>query len=29
MFRRLADMRRLWHAARVLARNDALFPEGV
>jgi len=24
---RLADYRRLWHAARVLARNDALFPK--
>jgi ubiquinone biosynthesis protein len=23
---RFADARRLWHAARVLARNDALFP---
>ncbi|MEI9989398.1 MAG: 2-polyprenylphenol 6-hydroxylase [Rhizomicrobium sp.] len=23
----LADYRRLWHAARVLARNDALFPK--
>ncbi len=22
-----ADYRRLWHAARVLARNDALFPK--
>ena len=22
-----ADFRRLWHAARVLARNDALFPK--
>ena len=27
MFRRLTDARRLWHAARVLARNDALFPK--
>ena len=27
MFRRLSDTRRLWHAARVLARNDALFPK--
>jgi len=27
MFRRLSDIRRLWHAARVLARNDALFPK--
>ena len=27
MFRRLRDFRRLWHAARVLARNDALFPK--
>ncbi len=26
MFGRFADYRRLWHAARVLARNDALFP---
>jgi ubiquinone biosynthesis protein len=24
---RFADYRRLWHAARVLARNDALFPK--
>ncbi|HXC54955.1 MAG TPA: 2-polyprenylphenol 6-hydroxylase [Rhizomicrobium sp.] len=24
---RFADLRRLWHAARVLARNDALFPK--
>ncbi|HEY4942642.1 MAG TPA: 2-polyprenylphenol 6-hydroxylase [Rhizomicrobium sp.] len=24
---RFADFRRLWHAARVLARNDALFPK--
>ncbi|MBV9541245.1 MAG: hypothetical protein JO167_08235, partial [Alphaproteobacteria bacterium] len=23
----LRDYRRLWHAARVLARNDALFPK--
>jgi ubiquinone biosynthesis protein len=27
MFRRLSDTRRLWHAARVLARNDALCPK--
>ncbi len=27
MFQRLSDYRRLWHAARVLARNDALFPK--
>jgi len=27
MFRRFRDSRRLWHAARVLARNDALFPK--
>ncbi|HLJ53178.1 MAG TPA: hypothetical protein VKT24_07315, partial [Rhizomicrobium sp.] len=27
MFRRLSDTRRLWHAARVLARNDALLPK--
>jgi len=27
MFSRVADYRRLWHAARVLARNDALFPK--
>ena len=27
MFRRLSDSRRLWHAARVAARNDALFPK--
>ena len=27
MFRRFADTRRLWRAARVLARNDALFPK--
>lgn len=27
MLQRLSDARRLWHAARVLARNDALFPK--
>jgi len=27
MLRRLTNIGRLWHAARVLARNDALFPK--